>query len=138
MNLRHFVRVTVDGTRVRVTLKRCPDCPRGTVVYRPEGFRSCAVRLGHITLGRRNGPAAMWSSLCPGDVGVSSAHGMIRRHPHRMGAFMGALRSVVRDDFERTAERYARTVAQRDESADQDSCTCMETGELDCYEHGRN
>lgn len=108
MNLRHYARVTVDGTRVKVTLKRCPDCPKGTMVYRPEGFNSRAVTLGHITLGRFVGPAAMCSRLCPGDVRISSAHGMVRRHDNRMGAFMRALKSLIRDDFAYEVERSAR------------------------------
>jgi hypothetical protein len=94
MNLRHYVRVTVKGERTALTVKRCQHCPEGTMVYMPVGFRSRAVTLGHISrVARRDRTCRlMISTECPGDVPVSSRHGVVMTSGYRMIAFMRALR----------------------------------------------
>jgi hypothetical protein len=107
MNLRRYAQITVDGTTITVGIKQCPHCPKGTLVYEPQGCGSRARLIGHVTEGRFAGPAAMWSKGCRGDVMVSSRWGMVRRHETRMGAFMSALKSLVRHDQPVPAQRRA-------------------------------
>lgn len=100
MRIRRQVTVTVlddtfRKTRVPLTLRACPRCPRGTHVFKAPGT-GYGDHLGHIALGRLHGPVAMVSGGCPGDVSPSTGHGILRKAPYRTVAFMRALRALAR------------------------------------------
>jgi hypothetical protein len=99
MNLRRYAKVTVDGERVALTVKRCGQCEGGTLVWRPVGFRSRGYLLGHLSRpyrrDRRSG--LMVSGACPGNVSLSSAHGVVLYASSRMAALVRGLRLLGSD-----------------------------------------
>lgn len=95
MNIRKPFSVTVSGVRHSVTLEDCPHCERGTFVFAPDFLSGQLRAVGHVVLGRYNGPASMMSAACPGDVSMSTAHGIIRRRSFRMVAFMASVRACL-------------------------------------------
>lgn len=97
MNLRKYARVTVDGARVKLTVKRCEHCGEGTSVWRPDGFRSKGMYLGHLSRVHRRDrrSSIMVSGACPGDVSLSTRHGVVIRGAHRMGLMLRGMRMLA-------------------------------------------
>jgi hypothetical protein len=87
--------VTVDGIRVPLTLCPCADCP-GTNVYQ-GGDVSYGGHVGHVRVtANRLWALVMVSGGCPGDVSVSTAHGVVKKGKFRTQMFVKGLRSLVR------------------------------------------
>lgn len=105
MRIQRMVTVTVYDQGIRraadIQLQPCPHCPHGVQVYMPASAEH-DNHIGHLRTGKSPGVftgrpvAALVSGGCPGDVGISTAHGIVQRAEYRTAAFVRGLRTLVR------------------------------------------